>query len=357
MLLGTSRSAGATTVLVVDDDGAQCPNAGYSVIAAAIADASPGDTILVCPGSYNQTTVDKRLTLVGHTQELTNPGRCADDVNNPADRTTEDTIVAGFVLDADFVTIRSFTLRGADNGILIPWGNDDEWVSRNVFEDNSIGINLNGTMSLVDHNCFRHNNEPGSAQGTGIYSDQGLKATTIDQNVFFQHDAAAMTLLDFAGAGSLDDVRVTKNVSSHDGDMISIAGSTHSKISKNTATHADGSAIFVEAGNGPNSQLEMSNNSLTLGSDEGIFVDADALTNSTITKNTATKNDTSGLHIAAGVLSNDSNSITKNNFKGNYNTTGFDCWDETSGTGTAGTANTWSKDKGKTADPPGICKK
>ncbi len=351
-VFATAGGAGAASVIVVDDDGAQCPAATQTAIADAVAAATEGDTILVCPGTYPQTTVDKRLTLIGFTQQLTDLARCTDDVGNPADQTTEDTIVAGFVVGADFVTIRGFTLAGAGNGVLVPAGSDDAWVSRNVFEDNSVGVNLNGSMSLVDHNCFRHNNLLGSAAGTGIYSDEGLKATTIDQNVFFDNGAAAITLLDTAGAGSLDDVRVTKNMSSGDGDLISIAGSTHSRVVGNMATGSIGSGIFVEAGLGPNSTLEISGNSLTNGLDEGIFVDTGALTSSTIEKNTTKGNASFGIHVAA---SNTGNSITKNNFKNGGGSN--DCQDDSVGTGTAGTANTWKADKGKTASPSGICKK
>jgi nitrous oxidase accessory protein NosD len=352
-LLGTAGGAGAASVLVVDDDAAQCPNAGYNAIADAIAAASDGDTIVVCPGTYPQTTVDKRVSVVGYTQELSKLSRCSDDVEHPADQVTEDTLVAGFVVAADFVTIRGFTLTGADNGVLIPSGSNGEWVTRNVFQDNTVGLNLNGTTSFVDRNCFRHNNESGSAAGTGIYSDQGLTATTIESNVFFSHDAAAMTLLDSSGAGTLDDLSVTKNVSSQDGDLLSIAGATNSTISQNTSTLAVGSGLFLEAGTGgPNSALTISNNSLTNGADEGIFVDTAALANSTIKSNKTKGNATFGIHVAAG---NTDNSITKNDFKNGG--AANDCQDDSVGSGTAGTANTWKKDNGKTSFPAGICKK
>jgi nitrous oxidase accessory protein NosD len=359
-LLGMARSAGAIATLVVDDDGAECPSAGYASIDTAIAAASPGDTILVCPGTYPATTVDKRVSLVGYTQQLTKLSTCASRIANPADQTTKSTIVAGFSITADFVSIRAFTLTGAANGVLVPGNVNRATVTRNVIQDNAIGVNLNGTHSAVDHNCLRENTATGSASGTGIYSDQGLKSTSIDQNVFVGNTSAAITLLDAPGMGSLDAVSVTGNVSSGDGDLISIAGSTHSKISRNTSTGAIGSAIYLQAGalpNSPNSLLEISNNTLTLGNDEGIFADDDSLQNSTIKNNTATMNQTSGFHIATGTGANGGNTISKNDFRGNVNTSGYDCWDQTSGSGTAGTDNAWSRDKGKTRSPTGICKK
>jgi nitrous oxidase accessory protein NosD len=356
-LLGATHLADAATVWVVDDDGAQCPSAGFTTIADAITAASPGDTIVVCPGSYAATTITKRLTLSGFTGELSNLKKCADSTNFPADSTTKNSIVAGFTVGADHVTIKGFTLTAPNDGVLVPGGINAAWVTKNVAQGNSVGVNLNGTMSVVDHNCLRNNSAGGPASGTGIYSDQGLKSADIVNNVFFQNTSAAITLLD-AGAGTLDDVRVKNNVSSGDGDLISIAGSTHSQIKGNTATGTfPGSGIYIQAGTAaPNSTLEITNNTLTLGNDEGIYVADDALTSSTIKSNRATNNKTSGLHIEPGTGDNDGNTITSNNFRSNQNVTGFDCWDETSGSGTAGTANTWSKDKGKTQSPNGICK-
>jgi hypothetical protein len=50
-------------VLVVDDDGAQCPTP-YTTISAAVAAAAPGTTINVCPGTYTESpTIDKSLVL------------------------------------------------------------------------------------------------------------------------------------------------------------------------------------------------------------------------------------------------------------------------------------------------------
>ncbi len=53
------------STLVVDDDLA-CPGATYSTISAAVTDASNGDTIQVCAGTYNeQVRVTKALSILG----------------------------------------------------------------------------------------------------------------------------------------------------------------------------------------------------------------------------------------------------------------------------------------------------
>jgi parallel beta-helix repeat protein len=217
----------------------------------------------------------------------------------------------------------------------------------------SIGVNLNGTMSRVESNCFRVNNAGGSASGTGIYSDQGLKSAQINKNVFFDNDSAAITLLDAAGPGSLDDVKVQNNTSSEDGDLISIDGSTNSLIKGNTATGADGAGIFLEQGaGGANSNLQILSNTLKNGDDIGINAADGGLVNSTIKNNTAKGNASLGIVIQAN---NTGNSITNNDFRGNGPP--YDCADLTTDGGTAGTANTWKSDKGNSSYPSGICKK
>ncbi|MDQ8045919.1 MAG: hypothetical protein REI11_15035, partial [Patulibacter sp.] len=40
----------------VDDDGAQCPNASFSSIQAAVNAAAPHDTIVVCAGTYRESS-------------------------------------------------------------------------------------------------------------------------------------------------------------------------------------------------------------------------------------------------------------------------------------------------------------
>jgi nitrous oxidase accessory protein NosD len=348
--LGSLGPAHAATILLVDDDLAECPSAAFSGsggISDAIAAASDGDTIVVCPGTYDATTVDRRVTLSGYTSDLSKKNRCADRLRFPADQATKDSIVAGFTVTADFVVIKGFTLTAPGNGVMIPGPYSDATVTRNVFQDNPIGVNLNGTESLVDHNCFRDNNAPGSASGTGIYSDQGLQGAVIDANVFVDNISAAITLLDTPGAGSLDHVRVRNNVSSGDGDLVSIAGSTNSEIRGNRSTGSAGSGIFLEAGvGGPNSTLTVLGNSLRDGGDEGIYAEPGALADSTVKGNSTKGNASFGIHVDTG---NTGNLISGNNFANGG--AAFDCRDDSA------PGNTWKNDKGKTSLPAGICKK
>ncbi len=395
-LIGSAPVGASSAVLVVDDDGAQCPNAAYTDIASAIAAANPGDTVLVCPGTYDETpTIDKQLNLRGYTPDLSSSSKCTDRTDYPADSPLTNSIVTGFVVGADHVTIRGFTVQGdtftESTGVAIPGSVGFAWVTRNVIQDQTIGINLNGHTSQVDRNCIRDNNTPGSATGTGIYSDQGLVATQILNNAFTDNTGAGITLVG-DGAGNLDSVIVSGNTSAvggsgatGDGDLISISGATHSTISKNTATGTTGSAIYVQSAN---HFLSIDKNTLLSGEDEGIAIDASddspttgtpsdnlsvtrntvtfgatdntdagialyptSVDDSTFSSNTVTKNGYDGFFVDTG---NSGNLITGNKLKGNQTIGTFgsywDCHDETGG------ANTWTKDQGKTENVDGLCK-
>jgi hypothetical protein len=75
-LLALPAAARANSTLVVDDDHAQCPAAGFTSLQAAIDASQSHDTIRICPGTYSVGTagaprpsngllIDKSLTIVG----------------------------------------------------------------------------------------------------------------------------------------------------------------------------------------------------------------------------------------------------------------------------------------------------
>ena len=88
--------------LVVDDDGVECPSPYSATIQAAVNAASPGDTILVCPGTYTeQVNVNKSVTVVEgfETQQTPTTFGVGNDVI--------------MVYDADGVVVRNNKVKGA----------------------------------------------------------------------------------------------------------------------------------------------------------------------------------------------------------------------------------------------------
>jgi nitrous oxidase accessory protein NosD len=83
--------------------GRRCANPKYSSIVTAVAAANPGDTVLVCPGTYAEdVTVDKPLSLVGNHATI-----------NAA------TLENGIVITSSDVSVSGFTITGAlGEGIL-----------------------------------------------------------------------------------------------------------------------------------------------------------------------------------------------------------------------------------------------
>jgi Right handed beta helix region len=120
--LANTNQANETTdhVLLVDDDQQECPNAGFTTIQTAVNAAAPGDTIQVCPGTYNeQVEIAKRLTLVG----VERNGKKAS-VVQPSNIVVN-TDFAGIptasiilVRNTSDVTIRNITVDGINNGLV-----------------------------------------------------------------------------------------------------------------------------------------------------------------------------------------------------------------------------------------------
>src|SRR3954468_10102609 len=97
-----------SATLTVDDTAGT--GAQFSTIQAAVNAASPGDTIKVAPGVYNETvTVDKSLNIIGAQANHSGATRSV-----PA---IQESVVTGagvsFVLNTDNVVVNGFTIQGA----------------------------------------------------------------------------------------------------------------------------------------------------------------------------------------------------------------------------------------------------
>ena len=80
--------AQAVETLSVDDDGEECPTAAYDSVQDAVDDASPGDIVSICPGTYTEGTGAASTNALTITKSLTIRGAGADLVRIQARRTT-----------------------------------------------------------------------------------------------------------------------------------------------------------------------------------------------------------------------------------------------------------------------------
>jgi hypothetical protein len=135
---------------------------------------------------------------------------------------------------------------------------------------------------------------------------------------------------------------------------IAIGGTTDSEVNRNV--------IFGGAGNGigfagpdqgvpANSNIEVARNWIREMGRSGIRATRSSLVDSFITGNTSESNTLDGVRIEAGA--NTGNRVERNLLRRNGE---HDCHDETTGAGTAGTANFWIANDAFTENRPGLCR-
>jgi hypothetical protein len=227
---GLAPAAAADTprqVLFVDDDRAQCPNAGYTTIQAAVNSAQPGDQVNVCAGTYpEQVVVDKPLTLLGDpdtvaaTDCFTAPTPPALPVIAPA--------AGGFTvavrLGADDITLAGLDIRAASVGVDASDSHSGYRVDHNVIENNTLfamdfGSN-GGQLSRVDHDCVRNNHygvvseltDDSAWPAPPLGTDRGAYARDL-ANARLDHNDTTNNLsgLEAAGPGTRNDVTFDDN--------------------------------------------------------------------------------------------------------------------------------------------------
>ena len=375
--------------LQVDDDGVQCPGAGFTTIQAAVTAAAAGDTIKVCPGSYaEQVTIDKALKIKGkapkykdcNTLGAPDPTRARDlskHLRSPG--------LGGIGIDvlASGVRIQNIVVTHAgETGIRTDpaYAGFSLKKSRLHRRTPTACTSIRAALpeSSVKANCFRKN---GFA---GIRTRYGLKDAVISKNLFFETTNAAAIIVDQEPGSTTDRLEVIANKSQGDSTFAVILGTVDSVFAKNTVDSTVGTAIFV---GGNNVNLEISKNTVTNAGTRGIRFNTAAfggsantgvlvannvvdkagvhgiaidsstgettLTSSTIEKNTVTNSGQSGsgdgIRIEDPTASgaNTGNTIDKNTISGSFN---HDCHDDTPNTG-----NTWTGNTATTQSVANLC--
>jgi nitrous oxidase accessory protein NosD len=206
VVLGNSSVSAATTHWVNEAEltpsppGTSCADAGYMTISAAVAAASPGDTIEVCPGTYlEQVMINKTLTLKGAQAGV--DARTRPFLPDPTTQSIIDHPCGPVQIMADKVVLDGFTVQGS----ILPdpcflagiWTNPGfsgtqggHQILNNIVQNNISGIELDSTCTnptLVQYNLIQNNNNPGPGAANGIQTNFGLCKATIDSNKFSGH--------------------------------------------------------------------------------------------------------------------------------------------------------------------------
>ena len=236
------QSEEASPTILVDDDGEQCPGA-LTTIQAAVAAASAGTTILVCPGTYHGS-----VNIVGPSKngiQLIAKGKGDDEmddeeIDDEDDARNEGKVVLagnhtqenGFYLqDVSGVRIQGFTVRDfglgdftingfrQGNNILLLRAHGNT-ISRNVLTGSDMmGILLNSSGSnLVEHNVARDNDAKPYGFGCGIMLAGPGAGKALSANNVFRHNVSrgnpfAGIMINNGGTGTV----VSRNVLSRGG--------------------------------------------------------------------------------------------------------------------------------------------
>jgi nitrous oxidase accessory protein NosD len=214
MVVSMGARAEAASTLVVDLDGmaseTACtdPDSAFMSINAAIVAASPGDTIIVCPGLYNEMVNIFRDNL-----KLRGAQAGIDARTRPTLPTDESVIMntcAPVQITANNIVLDGFTVEGS--AMTDPCLNTGIWTNpgfsgtqgghtiiNNIVQNNISGIELDSTcaasQTLVQFNLIRNNNNPGPGSGNGIQTNFGLCNATIDKNEFSGHTNASFLVV------------------------------------------------------------------------------------------------------------------------------------------------------------------
>lgn len=153
--------------LVVDDDGVECPGAGFTTIQAAVTAAAPGAKIRVCAGTYDeQVTIAKRLKVKGENGAVVMPSPMA--VNTTSLATSNAIAAAILVMNTTDVTIEGLTVDGGVSGI--------------TCGPNMIGIFYRNASGKIKDVAVRNMKSlpggEGCQSGLGIFAQSGAGGTS-----------------------------------------------------------------------------------------------------------------------------------------------------------------------------------
>ena len=217
---------------VVDDKGVACLSGRplHTSISAAVAAASPGETILVCAGTYNENvTVTKAdLTLQGQDARL-RPG------NANLDAIT--VVRSG-------VTIQGFDISGFNSsvacGVLVAGGADRADIRDNRVHDNASGICLEGgTDHHVRYNVIQNNTD-------GIVGHSTTGPVEISNNTVKNSSDRGLLLSECSGgAAAIDQNALTSNLVGMTVLHCDAATITNNTVRGPGASTPDSEGIFV----------------------------------------------------------------------------------------------------------------
>lgn len=398
-LLGGLASPAFAATHWVDDDRRQCPDAAHTAIQAALDAAAAGDTVQVCAGLYPETVrVLKTVLLHGPRRGSDGRKRRLGGANEAVVRSTRP-----FAIEAPSVAIDGFTLavqldeEGEGFGVVVTPAGSGYRIQNNLIDASSApGIELVGVAGELAH--IRRNQLRGPI---GIRAEHGSSANLIiSDNLFVNasirlsdagHDAIHIlrnTLRHVASGVAACDaspalacrpeirligtrgILVQQNSIAGSGERaIYLADNERPRVVDNRLRAGTGIGIEIRgitasgtsvlgnrlAGFGGAAMLINASGVLAEGneiedSEAGIvMVNASA---NRIAANNIEDHASYGIDVSGDPTLAGGNDIADNEVRGNAV---LDCRDRTTGSGSFGTANTWTGNEGSRSSPAGLC--
>jgi parallel beta-helix repeat protein len=313
--------------LVVDNDGADCPQAEYNTIQQAVAAAEAGDKILVCPGRYletvvvDETTPDLRIEAQGAPGDVMLVGTSAQ--------------LAGFYLhNTSGVLVQGFTVQGFGvpfvPGVPASQGANIriEGGSGNTLRKNVTTLSLDGNGIQVINSSANVVEQNSSFGNTGQRSD-GIEMSgelavnnIIRHNETFENGQTGININGPLGTGNV----VFGNRSHHNnGTGIrnisftgAVAAGAHGTVIENNHLFANGvlpSAFSIGGGIivGASHDVIVTNNRSEMNNPFGIRLQNGA-TDNLVEKNEVVQNTEDGIRLGPNV---DANTVRLNLVRGN----------------------------------------
>jgi Right handed beta helix region/HYR domain len=399
LVFGSGGASASVAVRVVDDDGQQCPTATDTTIQGALSSLPPGGRVEVCPGLYSgpvYVSQPVEIQAVEQPGVPHTPAAVADRascLSAAADDPTTESIVEntepygdGFELYSGDVGIDGMVTRGSQRaGVEVRQAGSGYVFNHDVVQGNGSGLEIGSdgaSPSTIANNCIRRNSNGVDAAGF-----QPLRNVSINGNHFNAQQNGAIVLQAQQGADSLSDLAITGNDSTGDApvpwgfvgflalidservtvigntattsaaDAIWLLGNHDLQIKGNTLRSARDGILFLHGNTGDPAQsaINVTSNDIEgmqwdgIRADSASADDSPSLLDSYIAQNTVVSNGRDGVHLGLGTSRN---VIENNALRSNV---AYDCYDESNGTGTAGTANTWQGNDAQTENVPGLC--
>jgi hypothetical protein len=340
-----SSSSGGTLLTV--DDGADCPNADYPTIQSAVTAADPGDTIKVCRGVYQEQVVipagKDGLTLFaeGFLQAV---------IKAPALMSDPGDIVR--VAGAQNVTIRHFEITGP-----LP-----DHLFCSLFTRTGVRVDQGGSATLTDNYITEIRSASpllrGCQNGIAVLVGRNFEGTTgsaeITHNLIDRYQKGGVVVDNAGSSGNVHHNEIVgvgpQPVIGQNGIQVSrgaTAGVDHNEVSDN---------VFTLGGAGTGIILFQANGSgLTVGYND-VYRNDDGISLYDVDGSLIEHNSSHDQVVFDGLFADadsTNNRLEYNRMERNFE---HDCHDDSVGTGTAGTANFWLKDKGLTENKVGLCR-